>query len=259
MGETPPVRQSPAAGTLSPDGSRRWDGRFWVPIRNDDQLSEFPSPAAWDRTAEFPSERRRLRLGSAILASVAAVALFLMPLPAPSPGSTEDALTEVGILFLLRFLLPFVAVVLILSFGRQGLDVLLMRGLLATFLIGAEVTGLFLAELFSAPIAIPVELSSRWPLAVMLVGLILAITAGPVVTLIAALANLLWYRSLRSLRAQFGTILRLVLAVPLVADIGYLGWVSARAHDPVAIVFYGFPAAATLLMLVLLRNRRAAS
>jgi hypothetical protein len=254
VGETPPVRQSPAVGTLSPDGSRRWDGRFWVPIRNDDRLPELPPPPAREPTAGYSPDRRRLRLGGVILASVVGVALFLMPLPAPGAGSLEGALTELAVLALLRVLLPFVAVVLILSVGRQGLDVLLLRGLLTAFLMGAALIGLFLGAVFLGPIPVPVELSIPWPVAVTLGGLLLATLLGPMVTFVAALANLLWYRSLRSLRAQFGTISRLVLALPLVANIGYLAWVFARAHNLGSTVLYGFPAVATLVMMFLLRN-----
>jgi hypothetical protein len=257
VGERPPVRQSPAVGTLSADGSRRWDGRFWVPIRNDYRLHELPPPAVRQLTVEFSPDRRSLRLGGVILASVVGVALFLMPLPAPSAGSLEGALTELALLVLLRVLLPFVAVVLILSVGRQGLDVLLLRGLLTAFLMGAALIGLFLGAVFFGPIPVPVELSIPWPFAVTLGGLLLATLFGPTVTFVAALANLLWYRSLRSLRAQFGRISRLVLALPLVANIVYLAWVFAHVHNFGSTVLYGFPAAATLLMMFLLRNGEA--
>jgi hypothetical protein len=93
-----------------------------------------------------------------ILAAVGGVALIFMPLPAPSPASLNAALTELLVLLLLRILLPFVAVVLILSLGRQGMDVLYLRAMLTSFLMGAAIVAFILWALFSVPTPVPIEL-----------------------------------------------------------------------------------------------------
>jgi hypothetical protein len=197
-------RRSPEVGTLSADGSRRWDGKFWVPQRTDRPPEEFAAPHVRTIDLEIPSERRGFRFGAVLLAAVAGLVLTFIPIPAPDPGSLEGALGELAVVTEIRFLVAFAAVVLILSLGRQGIDVLLLRALLAVFLMGATVAGLFLAAFFLGPIPVPVTPRVPWPLAVIAVGLTLAITLGPVVAIFAAIANLIWYRSLRSLRPQLG-------------------------------------------------------
>jgi hypothetical protein len=197
-------RRLPEVGTFSADGSRRWDGKFWVPQRTDRLPEEFSMPYVRNLAAEIPLERLGFRFGAVVLAAVAGLVLTFIPIPAPDPGSLEGALSELAIVTEIRFLVAFAAVVVILSLGRQGIDVLLLRAMLAGFIMGATVTGLFLAAIFLGPIPIPVTPSAPWPLAVIVVGLTLAVTLGPFLAIFAALANLLWYRSFRSLRPQLG-------------------------------------------------------
>jgi hypothetical protein len=197
-------RRSPEVGTYSADGSRRWDGQFWVPQRTDRPPEEFSAPYVHTLAVEIPSERRGLRFGAVMLAAAAGLVLSFIPIPAPDPGSVAGALREMVVITEIRFLVAFAAVVLILGVGRQGIDVLLLRAMLAAFLMGATVTGLFLAALFLGPIQVPVTLRLPWPIAVIAAGLTFAVTLGPVFAVFAAIANLIWYRSLRSLRPQLG-------------------------------------------------------
>jgi hypothetical protein len=94
---------------------------------------------------------------------------------------------------------------------------------------------------------------------VILAGLLVATLSGPTVTFLAALANLLWYRSFRSLRPQFGLISRLVLALFLMANIIYSAWAFARVHALGSSVLFMLPAAATLAMMFLMRKAEAGS
>lgn len=161
-------RASPEAGTLSADGSRRWDGKFWVVERTDRPLDEFIPPVVRPVADEFAWERQSFRLGRVVLAAALALVITFFPIPAPSPGSLDSALTELAVVTLLRVLFTFSAVVVILSLGRQGIDVLLMRAMLTAFLIGSAVMGLF----FVLFVAIPIPVTPRipWPFVVILGG-----------------------------------------------------------------------------------------
>ena len=189
-----------------------------------------------------------------MLAACVGLTLAFIPVPAPSPGSLDSALTELAVVTLLRVLFTFVAVVVILSLGRQGIDVLLLRSMLTVFLMGAAVMGLIVGAFFLGPIPIPVTPRLPWPLVVVLVGLVSAVQLGPVVAVVSALANLLWYRSLRSLRAQLGIVFRLVLAVALATNILISLWASIDGHNLGLWVVGGGPAAAMLVMVLLLRR-----
>lgn len=241
-------------GTLSADGSRMWDGMFWVPTRNDNRLDELPPLPLRRQAAEFSPERRGYRLGLVVLAAAVGLTLSFIPIPAPSPGSLDSALTELAVVTLLRVLFTFVAVVVILSLGRQGIDVLLLRAMLTAFLMGSAVTGLIVGAVFLAPIPVPVTPRIPWPFVVMLGGLIFAVLLGPIVAVVSALANLLWYRSLRSLRAQLGIFSRLVLAAALAINIALSLWASVYGHNFSSWVLGGGPAAAMLVMVFLLRK-----
>jgi hypothetical protein len=248
--ESPSGRGSPEVGTLSPDGSRRWDGKLWVLIRNDYPLEDF-SPSTMRRpSGEFSPDRRSFRLGRVVVAAIVALVIIFIRIPAPTPGSLDAALTELAVVTVLRFLVAFAAVVVIISLGRQGIDMLILRAMLTVFLIGAALVGLIIDAVFSFPI--PVTPRIPWPFVVILGGLILAVTLGPVFALPAALANLFWYRSLKSLRAQLGLFNRLILATALVANIGFSLWASVYEHNLSGWVLGGGPAAATLVMLFLL-------
>jgi hypothetical protein len=101
--------------------------------------------------------------------------------------------------------------VVIVSLGRQGIDVLFLRAILVAFIEGAAFIAIPLIANLSdttsgtQPPAIgpfPVVALIPWPLIVIGVGLISAVFQGPILFAFATLANLLWYRSFKSLRPQ---------------------------------------------------------
>jgi hypothetical protein len=139
-----------------------------------------------------------------VLSVAAGLVLTFVPIPVQSPGSLESALNEIALVTEIRVLVASAAVVVILSLGRQGIDVLLLRAMLAAFLMGAALIGFILGAVFLAPIPIPITPRVPWPVVVGAVGLICAVLLGPFIAVGAALANLLWYRSFRSLRPQLG-------------------------------------------------------
>jgi hypothetical protein len=195
-------RRLPEAGTFSADGSRRWDGKFWVPQRTDRLPEEFSTPYMRNLAVELPSERRGFGLGGVVLAAAVALVISYAPIPAPNPGSLDAALTELAIVTQLRVLFTFASLVVILSVRRQGIDVLLLRAMLTAFILGVAFIGLILSLFLVFPI--PVTPRVPWPLVVVAGGLIWAVLLGPFIAVFAALANLLWYRSFRSLRPQLG-------------------------------------------------------
>jgi hypothetical protein len=204
VSETPRDRHLPEVGSLSSDGSRMWDGKFWVRNESDLPFREFPPPVMRPAPDDLWSERRGFRLGSVVLAATVCLVISFVPIPAPNPGSLEGALGELAVVTLLRFLFAFGAVVVILSVGHQGIDVLLLRAMLTAFILGAAFVGFILSAVFLAPIPTPVTPNFTWLLAVIRGGLAFAVLVGPVIAVLAALANLLWYRSFRSLRPQLG-------------------------------------------------------
>ena len=159
------------------------------------------------------SERRGFRLGGVVLAAIVGLVLSYSPIPMPAPGSLDAALNEIALVTLIRGWFMFAAVVLILSIGRQGIDVLLLRAMVVAFMLGAAFLGFLLAPALLFPI--PVNPRVPWPFVVIAGGLIWAVILGPVITIFAALANLLWYRSFRSLRPQLGIFNRVQRAFEL--------------------------------------------
>lgn len=192
----------PEVGTLSPDGSRRWDGRFWVPLRTPNPLDELEPLVVRPVATELTSERRGFRIGGVLLAATIGLALSYMPIPMPAPGSLDAALTEIAFVGLIRSWFMFAVVVVILSIGRQGIDVLLLRAMVVAFILGAAFVGFLLAPVLV--FSIPVNPRVPLPVAVIAGGLVWAVILGPIIAIFAALANLLWYRSFRSLRPQLG-------------------------------------------------------
>jgi hypothetical protein len=190
----------PEVGTLSADGSRRWDGRFWVPLRTDHPLDELPPLVARRMPNEPTGERGGLRLGGVILAAAVGLAISYLPIPMPNPGSLEGALNEIVFVSFIRSYGMFAVVVVILSIGRQGIDVLLLRSIVVAFILGIAFATLILSPIFF--FSIPVNPRVPLPLVVVLGGVIWAGILGPIITIFAAVANLIWYRSFRSLRPQ---------------------------------------------------------
>jgi hypothetical protein len=187
-------------GNLSADGSRRWDGRFWVLVHPDTPPDPFSAPVARPRASDESSERRTFGLGGVILAALVAITVIVMPIPAPRPDSLQSALNEIAIVTELRSLFAFSLPVLILSIGRRGVDVHVLRAMLLAFILGAA----FVSAIWVMTVVFPIPVNPRLPglFGVLLGGLVVAVTAGPVLALFVIVANLLWYRSFRSLRPQ---------------------------------------------------------
>ncbi len=133
-----------------------------------------------------------------ILAAVVGEVLSSIHFTLPWSGSLESALTAMLIANLIWGLFTWASVVVILSIGRRGIDVLLLRAMLVAFILGVA----FLIVL----VVMPLPVTPRVPalLIVFTAGLISAVTLGPVLAMFSILANLLWYRSLTSLRPQLG-------------------------------------------------------
>ncbi len=198
MGEVSQSRQSPDVGTVSTDGSRVWDGSFWVRRQSDQPFQELQPPIARHFSDELWSARRRFGFGGVILAAVVGEVLSSIHFTLPWSGSLESALTAMLITNLVWGLFTWGSVVVILSIGRRGIDVLLLRAMLVAFILGVA----FLIVL----VVMPLPVTPRVPtlLIVLTAGLIWAVTLGPVLAMFSILANLLWYRSLTSLRPQLG-------------------------------------------------------
>ena len=84
---------------------------------------------------------------------------------------------------------------------------LLLRAMMVAFILGAA----FLVVVVAAPL--PVTPGVSGILVVFIGGLISAVLGGPVLAAIVILANLLWYRSFRSLRPQLGAFNRRSVSV----------------------------------------------
>jgi hypothetical protein len=201
----------PEIGTLSANGSRRWDGQFWVPVYTDHPPEQLPPPIEYRPATEFFYERRGFGLGGVVLAPIVGVVMSSIHFPAPTTGSLDSALIGFLVTNLVWGLLTYGAVVVIVSRGRQGVDVLFLRAILVAFIEGAAfmaiplVANLWDVRQSTQSLAIgpfPVMALIPWPLVVLGVGLISAVFQGPILFAFATLANLLWYRSFKSLRPQ---------------------------------------------------------
>lgn len=202
MSEQPELKRAPQVGDRSPDGSRVYDGKYWVVQRTEPTVEEYaprferPTP-----TLEFPPERSGFGLGGVVVASAVGLVLAYSPYPAIPTDSLDAAMQELAIWLLIRTWGTLIAVFLILSIGRRAIDVQLLRSMIVAFVLGfvfyLAVTYLFLGlSLLGVPgpsrvppIALPFIGGALW-----------AVTLGPVIAIAATLANLLWYRSFRSLK-----------------------------------------------------------
>jgi hypothetical protein len=160
---------------------------------------------------QFDYERRGYGLGAVVLAPIVGVVMGNIHFPAPMTGSLDSALIGFLVTNLVWGLLTYGTVVVILSHGRQGVDVLFLRAILVAFIEGAAFIAIpLLANLWDATQAtqsaaigpVPVVALVPWPLVVLGVGLVSAVFQGPILFAFATLANLLWYRSFKSLRPQ---------------------------------------------------------
>jgi hypothetical protein len=206
VGDVPDGRRSPEVGTLSGNGSRRWDGQFWVPVHGARVLEELPPPVFRPVVREFAYERRSWRLGTAVLAAILSVVMGSVHFPV----SLDSGLIGMMVANLAWGLFSYGAIVVMLSLGRQGVDVLFLRAILVEFIRGAAVVAIALLSNWDAtkgtqPLALgPFAFIALipWPLLVIGIGLISAVLQGPILAAFAIVANLLWYRSFTSLRPQ---------------------------------------------------------
>ena len=159
-------------------------------------IESAPKPAR----SGFTSEHRGAHIGGVVFGSILGfllthfalnLSVTFMP-PSNSVGSAFDSL---GIGFETWAFITVASAVVILSVGRQGIDVLLLRSMVVAFFLGAGFASMFPIWFLSV---------GQWLVAMLEVGLEWALVGGPVLTLFAILANLLWYRSLYSLRPQLG-------------------------------------------------------
>jgi hypothetical protein len=203
----------PEIGTLSANGSRRWDGQFWVPVYTEPPVEQFSPPVVYRPVArEFDYyERRGFGLGALVLAPIVGVVMGSIRFPVPTTGSLDSSLIGFVVTNVVWSLLSYGAVVVIVSLGRQGIDVLFLRAILVAFIEGAAFMAIpLVANLWDVTWGIPslthgplpVLALIPWPLVVLGVGLVSAVVQGPILFAFAAVANLLWYRSFRSLRPQ---------------------------------------------------------
>jgi hypothetical protein len=124
-------------------------------------------------------------------AAVVGVLLSHIHLTPTNAGSLEAALEEWAVLNQLWTLFTYGSVVVILSLGRQGVDVLMLRATVVGFIMGA--TALGLTPFLFLPLGLLMVVGGA------LVGTVLG---GLFFGVMATLANLLWYRSFRSLHPQ---------------------------------------------------------
>jgi hypothetical protein len=211
-----------------------------VLVRTESPLDEIPPTFSRPVTKEHPPERRGFGFGGVVLAVAVGLVLSYIPIPAPQANSLEMALGELAFAYQVHVLAPIAAAVLILSVGRQGLDVLLLRAMVVEFMLGAAFLLRILSPFFFDNISNPGHPLVPWPIVIIGGGLVGAGLIGPVVALVAVLANLLWYRSLKSLRPQVG-----ILNGTLVAIFAQFAiWAGATNKQLLA---WGFAATATIL------------
>ena len=136
------------------------------------------------------------------MAPIVGVVMGSIHFPPPSTGSLESSLIGFMVANLVWGLLAYFAVVVILSLGRQGVDVLFLRGIVVAFIQGVAFMAIPLVgnSLNGTPLRVVPGIV--WPLVVFGVGLTSAVLQGPFLAAFATLANLLWYRSFESLRPQ---------------------------------------------------------
>ena len=196
VGDVPPFHSTPEVGSLSRDGSRIWTGQFWA-VRDPAPLpTDYGEPTLTPEVIEAPAVRRGLHIGGVIVASVFVAVMFNISFTLPGfllpSASLNDVASALIIALGIWAMLIYVVPAAILSLGRQGIDVLLLRSMFVGMVFGLRF-GIDLLFLFSG---------SRWIEVMARLAGSGAITVGPVLFGLAALLNLIWYRSFRSLRPQ---------------------------------------------------------
>jgi hypothetical protein len=192
----------PQVGDRSPDGSRVYDGKYWVLQRTEPAIQEYATPAEQHLPPnEFPQERGGFGFGGLIVAIGVGLVLAYAPYPAIPTDSFNVAMSELAISLFIRTWGTFIAVFLILSIGRRAIDIQLLRSVIVAFVLGF-VFFLAFTYLFLGLSLLGVRGASRVPPIVLpfLGGATWGVTLGPVIAIAATLANLLWYRSFRSLK-----------------------------------------------------------
>ena len=173
-----------------------WDGNFWVRIRSDRPLDPLPPSPLRPLARVHASDTRGFRPGGMVLAGVVAPVMSNIHPTLPfSDGSAAATLTEMRLAGILWTLFTYVAVAVIISIGRQGIDAILIRSFVVGFVMGAALMAVVPIYVFSI---------FTWFLAIFVAACIWAVTTGPLLAGMAILANLLWYRSFWSLRPQLG-------------------------------------------------------
>lgn len=186
-------------GDRSADGTRMFDGKYWVLQRTERFQESAPRIDEHLPLREFAHERSGgFGFSGLIIASAVGLVIAYAPYPAPSASSVEDALQMLAISILIRIWGTFIAVVLILSIGRRPIDIMLARSMIVAFVLGFPLffgLGLLLT-------VVPTGARSTVPYIALpfIAGAIYAVTLGPVIAIVATVANLLWYRSFRSLK-----------------------------------------------------------
>ncbi len=189
-------------GDRSPDGSRVYDGKFWVPQRTEAAIQEYATPAErHPRSYEFPQERGGFGFGGLIVAIGVGLVLAYAPYPGIPTDSLDFAMSELAISVLIRTLGTFIAVFLILSIGRRAIDIQLLRSVIVAFVLGFVFFLAFTYLLLGLSLFGLRGTSSVPPNALPFIGgAAWGVTLGPLIAIAATLANLLWYRSFRSLK-----------------------------------------------------------
>ncbi len=184
----------PEVGSLSADGSRVWDGYFWHRVSSDPPIVQSGSAAARSQHTEFLLEERRFGFIGVLVATVVGIVLTHVHFNLPLVGPLSSALTQVLVTQLLWFVFSYGMVILILSIGRRGVDVMLLRAMLVAFFHGV-------AFIAMTPLNQLVESWVYW-LTLLLTALAWVVLVGPIFAVWATVANLIWYRSVTSLRPQ---------------------------------------------------------
>ena len=199
VGEMPRVGSIPEVGVPSSDGSRVWNGQFWVRVGGpEEHVAETPALPDQPRHIELFEERRRFGFPGLLVAAVVGVVLTNLHFTLPTFGASTlaDALSRLVIVNLVWTVAAYLVVIVILSLGERGVDVMLLRAMLVAFVVGA-------AYVWLSPLSLVLH-GGDWLKVVLVAGLVFGLLVGPTLAVYAILVNFIWYRSSRSLRPQLG-------------------------------------------------------